>query len=309
MASGDQVTLKFVPEVTYGVTPTNSSLWKYLRITSEEFKGEPVTEESEELAGNELGVTEIIVAGQNVSGSIGFELSYATFDWAMEAAIGGTWASNILSNGGVKRSFSFEKHLPDIGRYYLYKGMVVSGLDIKIEKNKRITGSINFSGAQVVTGTTSSVGSGTVQAINENKIFRAGSTITGIQIDDVAADTFGIRISSLDINLAVNSEAEQTIDKDFATGINILSIKPELSFSTYYDNDNFYSKSLAGSEFKFEIILNDGVGNDYSFLFPACQFTGGAPAGASKGKSIMGDFKAVGTVDSGLGLYMQITRG
>ena len=308
MAAGDQVTLKFVPESVYGVTPTNSSAWKYLRITGEDFKGEPVTEESEELPGNELGVTEIIVSGQNVSGSINFEFSYQSFDWALEAVLGGTWASDTLSNGNTKRSFSFEKHLPDIGRFYVYKGMVVSGVDFKIDKNKRITGSIKFSGAQVVNSGTSAVGSGSVAAVNENKIFRAGSTITGIEIDDASADSIGVRISSLSIGINANSEPEQTIDKDFATGVNILSIKPELDFSIYYDNDNFYSKALLGTKFKFEITISDGLSNDYKFTFPACQFTSGAPDGASKGKAIMGGFKAIGTVDNTAGYYMQIQR-
>lgn len=308
MASGDQITLKFVPESTYGVTPTNSTAWRYLRITGEDFKGEAVTEESEELMGAELGVSEIVVAGQNVSGSINFELSAATFDWAIEAAIGGTWAADTLTNGIVKRSFSFEKHMPDIGRYYLYRGMVVAGIDFKLEKNKRITGSIKFNGAQVSVGTTSAVGSGSVAAINENKIFRSGSTITGIEIDDVSAETAGVRISSLGLNINTNAETEQTIDRDFATGVNILSIKPELDFSIYHDNDNFYTKSLAGTKFKFEITLTDGSGNDYKFTFPACQFTGGAPDGASKGKSIMTALKAIGTVDSAAGYYMQVQR-
>jgi Phage tail tube protein len=308
MARSDSVTLKFVPETTYGVTPTNSALWRYLRITGEDFKGEAITEESEELSGDELGVMEIVVAGQNVSGGINFELSYATFDWALEAVLAGTWTSNNLQNGTVKRSFSFEKHIPDIGRYYLYRGCVVNGVDFKIEKNKRITGSIKFTCSQVVNSATSSVGSGTVAAINENKIFRAGSTITNIEINDLTTESQLIRISSLNINISANSEPEQTIDKDFATGVNILSIKPELDFSIYYDNDNFYNKFLLGEKFKFEITLNDGAGNSYKFTMPACQFTSGAPDGASKGKAIMGSFKAVATVDSGLGYYMNIFR-
>ncbi len=308
MARGDSVTLKFLPEVTYGVTPTNSTAWKYLRITGEDFKGEAITEESEELMGDELGVSEIVVAGQNVSGSLNFELSYATFDDFMQAVLCGTWTSNNLSNGSTKRSFSFEKHLPDIGRYYLYRGMVANGIEFKIDKNKRITGSIKFSGAQLVNGATSAVGSGTVAAINENKIFRAGSTITGIEINDATADSLGVRISSLGININADSEPEQTIDKDFATGVNILGIKPELDFNIYYDNDDFYNKFLTGQKFKFEITLNDGNGNSYKMTLPACQFTSGTPDGASKGKAIMGGFKAIATVDSAAGYYMNIFR-
>jgi len=308
MADADQVTVKYVVESTYGVTPTDSSNWKYLRITGENLTAEPVTEESEELPGTQKGVVDVVNNGQTVGGDIPFEFSAATFDDMLEAALGGTWTTNVLTDGNTERSFTFEKNYPDISQFIAYKGETVNSLSLSMQKKTKISGSVGFTGAQAVTSGTSLVGLGSVAAVNEKPIFRTGSTVTNVQIDDTNISALGVRLHGVDLSIAVGTEPEDTVDANFASGVSTNDLKITLSISAYFDNLEIYNRIINTTAFKFEITVADSDGNSYAFVFPRCKFLSGTPDGASKGSAINISGEAVATADKTAGYAIQVTR-
>ncbi len=308
MADADQVTVKYVVEGTYGVTPTDSANWKYLRITGENLTAEPVTEESEELPGTQKGVVDVINNGQTVAGDIPFEYSAVTFDDMIEAALGGTWTADVLEDGNTERSFSIEKNYPDISQFIAYKGKVVNAFSLSMQKKSKISGSVGFSGAQAVTSGTSLVGAGSVAAVNEKPIFRTGATITGVEIDDTAIGTLGVRLHGMDLSVAIGTEPEETVDSNYASGVSTNDLKITISISAYFDNLEIYNRIINTTAFKLEFTINDADGNSYAFVFPRCKFLSGTPDGASKGGAINISGEAVATADKTAGYAMQITR-
>ncbi len=93
----DQVTLHYVWEVTPGVTPSTPA-FRELRTTTPEVSMEPEHIESAELNRHRQS-TDFGLAGLNVGGQVGLEISYGNADEWVEAAMCGTWAKK--ANGTI----------------------------------------------------------------------------------------------------------------------------------------------------------------------------------------------------------------
>lgn len=66
----------------------------------------------------------------SVQGEIECELSFASFDALIQAAMQGTWESNALKIGSTQRSFAVLERHTDIGVDYIYRGCRVNTLNI-----------------------------------------------------------------------------------------------------------------------------------------------------------------------------------
>lgn len=78
------------------------------------------------------------------SGSIPIEWSYGSFDDLLEAVMGGTWGTNVLKIGNVKRTFTFEETASDIGIVEQMLGVQFTGLSISQKVNAIAEGSLDF---------------------------------------------------------------------------------------------------------------------------------------------------------------------
>lgn len=307
-AQGDNLQVRLVAESTYGVTPTNSVNWKAQRITGDDLTYEPVTEQSEEIAGVTRGVSDLIAVGQNVSGGFPFELSVGSMDDIFQALLGGTWASDILVPGNVFRSFTIEKYYSDIARYLAFKGMVPNSLSLDFQPRAKVVGSVGFAGSAAVSSATSLVGTGTVAAANTNAVMRTGAGITGLKFDGVAAATVGVRVRSIQLTIEQQAEPDLVVDSDAASSVAIGGFKVSAALETYFDNATAIDWVLNNTNKAIEWQSNSGT-KSYKFELPKFSFSGGAPAGAKKGAGILVPLAGTALIDAaGIGQCMRLTR-
>lgn len=66
----------------------------------------------------------------SVQGEIAAEVSFASYDDLIEAAMQGTWAANVLIIGSTERSFAILERHTDIGVDYIYRGGRVATMNI-----------------------------------------------------------------------------------------------------------------------------------------------------------------------------------
>ena len=93
MASTNRGQVAIVPESVFGTTPTDP-VFQILRTTSSSLQYSKSTTESSELDSTRM-LTDIIETGASSSGSVDFELSAASYDAMIEAALGGTRSTAI----------------------------------------------------------------------------------------------------------------------------------------------------------------------------------------------------------------------
>jgi hypothetical protein len=296
MANGDLFEMSFVPESTYGETPAAGS-WETMRLVSDGMSGEPQTTESEEIAGTEVGVSDVIFLGLDVTGDIPIEFSATTYDAVLEAVLGGTWAGGALQGGSIARSFTLQGYQPDLvgDKYVSRPGTGFSGMQLTFNVREKVSGSISAISADEVIAASSAVGGGSLAAATTTDVMKTGASVTGVKVDGSAVA--GLRVQSIALNIQREQEEIRTVDSLALKGLFARTLRPEISVTTYFDNFDFYTKALASTAFSFEWTITDGT-TAYTFHMAKCKISSGAPDGAQKGQSRVHTWTALGLKDA-----------
>lgn len=141
-AVGTSVGISYAAETAFGVTPATPTM-KALRLKSgSKFELKRDTFQSKELNTSRqvMGMT---YGNRSGSAELPIEFSYGSFDDLMEAVMGGTWATNVLKCGNVKRSFTMEQQFPDINLNEQNTGVVMTGFSLAVKPNAVVEGSFS----------------------------------------------------------------------------------------------------------------------------------------------------------------------
>lgn len=306
MSDSNDVSVYYVLESTYNTTPVDSTDWQEVRFTGESLTATTNREDSGEVR-NDRQITSSSKVSRQVSGGFNFELSTGTFDDLIEAAIGGTWTTDVLEVGTTKRSFSIEKNLgADVGRYEQMTGMRVGQMDLNIAANSLLTGSFTFMGAGETIGSTSAVGAGSVTAATVNDVLNATSDIGTITID---GSSTGICVSSLSISVNNNLREINCVGKEFADDIGWGSSAITGSIETYLTTEMFdnLQKVSDNDDVAITFPVSDGT-NTYTILLPRVKLSADSPQAGSKDSDVMISFTFTALLDGVEGTSLRITR-
>jgi hypothetical protein len=258
--------IAFVPEVTFGTTPDTPTM-KLLRFTG----GFPNVEKpgfvSEEIR-SDGQITDMRHGMRRVNADLGFELSYGAFDAWLEAALGGTWTTNVLKAGRTARFFTLEERHTDISQYAVTTGAVINSMSLNIQPEAMVTGSFGIIGRnQAWSGT--SLGSPT--AVASHPPF---SGFTGTINEGGSAIA---NLTALELNIARNVEpifvvGPSDLAKEMTLGQNVIT-----GTATFLlESATLLSKFLNETESSLEVTLDGPAGGDLTILIPRLKYTSGA---------------------------------
>lgn len=106
LASSNRAQVRFIPEATFGVTPTTGNCIN-LRATGESLAYEIQTTTSQEIRADRQ-ITDVVQTGASTSGGVNFELSYKEYDPFIEAVLQGTWKHYGTEGVGVAASVTLD---------------------------------------------------------------------------------------------------------------------------------------------------------------------------------------------------------
>lgn len=284
MSESNRVELKYVAEVTYGTTPTNSTAWQAMRYASHTLGGRPNTTVSNEINATRQ-VADLIQVGQEVGGEIACEFSCNTYDDLLQAAMCGTWTTDVLKVGTTDRSFSLEAKYADwtTPHYLQYKGMKVGSASFKFAYGSVATVSFGFAGKTHLSTTTSLLGTGSIVAATTTDVLNGSSDISGVEIDGSAPTSI---VKSITVNISNNLRAIEGVGavgpQDQAYGRASITGTIEM----YFDDAAAYTKLLANTSATFEFTVGDGS-NSYTFYFPKIKFNSGSPEASGIDTDVM----------------------
>jgi len=258
--------IAFVPEVTFGTTPDTPTM-KLLRFTG----GFPNVEKpgfvSEEIR-SDGQITDMRHGMRRVNADLGFELSYGAFDAWLEAALGGTWTTNVLKAGRTARFFTLEERHTDISQYAVTTGAVINSMSLNIQPEAMVTGSFGIIGRnQAWSGT--SLGSPT--AVASHPPF---SGFTGTINEGGSAIA---NLTALELNIARNVEpifvvGPSDLAKEMTLGQNVIT-----GTATFLlESATLLSKFLNETESSLEVTLDGPAGGDLTISIPRLKYTGAA---------------------------------
>jgi hypothetical protein len=272
MADGSRHSLRMVAESSYGVTPSNP-VFDYIRHTGTTLGLTKEGLQSEELR-DDRQISDFRHGARQVGGDISIELSYGSFDKILEALLGGTWTANVLKAGTTRRSFTLERFFGDIlpanKPYHRFTGVEFNTLQLQINANAIVTGTIGVVGKDMVTDT----------AIVPGATYNAVSTTSPL-------DSFTGTLNEAGTPIAVITEIQLNLDNGldprFVVGSKT-TLRPSIgrsnvsgTITAYFENSLLLDKFINETESSILFNLPDGVGNNLKFTLPRIKYNGGQP--------------------------------
>ena len=279
MADGSRHSMRFVPEVTYGVTPATPA-FDIIRHTGTTLGLSKEALQSEEIR-DDRQIADFRHGARQVGGDISIELSYGSFDDILEALLGGTWTvdapalgTDQLKAGTTRRSFTVERYFGDIltadKPFHRFTGVEFNTLQLQINANAMITGTIGVVGKDMTTDT----------VIVTGATYNPATTTSPL-------DSFTGTLNENGTPIAVITEIQLNLDNGldprFVVGSKT-TLRPSIGRSNvsgqitaYFENSLLLEKFINETESDIEFNLPDGAGNNLKVILPRIKYNGGQP--------------------------------
>lgn len=305
MSDSNRVSVKIVPEVTYGVTPVDDTGWIYQRFTDESLVATVNTTESAEIRTDRM-LSDMSISSKQAGGGLDIEFSPTTYDTLLAAAMGSTWTTDVLKVGVLTPSFSVEKAFEDLGKFVAFSGMRVGQASLNIAYGEILTGSFQFMGNGATTPASTLVGAGTVAPATTTDVMNATSDIGTVTIDGVST---GICINSMTLDINNNMRETTCIGKEFANDVKYGSASITGSVELYLSAEVFdlYQNVLDNTSVALTYTIDDGT-YSYTFLLPNVKLSGDTPAAGGKDNDVMLSLTYSALYDATEGTSLKITR-
>lgn len=276
IANGAQHSLHYVAESTYGTTPSIPT-WTPLPHTGTTLAITKDAIESEKLRGDRQ-VEDFRHGNKSVSGDITGELEYEAFDDMLEAALCGTWTTDVLKAGTTRRSFTFERKFADLAtpEYHRYTGCEVNSIALSVSPNAMIGLTIGVIGKDLTTNTTQ-VASSTYSADVGNSPF---DSFTGSITEGGSAIA---TVTALEMTLENGIEPLFSIGSQTTNRPSIGKSRVSGTLTTYFESKALYDKFLNETSSSIALTLTDLSGNDYLIEFGNVKYNSGQPDVSGEG--------------------------
>ena len=297
-AQGSRTQLAYVPEVTYGTTPSTPAMIA-LPFNTHSVDLTKTRVQSAEITPDRM--PRIDRHGQRtVSGDIVVEMRPADYDFLLEDALFGTFTTNVLNTGTTVSSFTLEDGALDITQYRAFTGCMVNTMQISIAPNQMTTATFGIIGRNMTQSTSPLDASLTAASGNEpfdsfsGTISEAGSAIAYVNSIDF----------TLNNNLNPSFVLGATTTPQMEFGMSTL----EGTMTVYYQDKALIDKFLGETESSLSIVLDDRVaGLNYTLLMPRIKINGAAvPVANPQSRLITIPFVALR--DSSTGTQLRVTR-
>lgn len=272
----------FIAETTEGTTPTLPT-FQILRQTGGGLGTRKQAEPSGEIQ-PDRNVRDVFQLSQYVEGSYDFEFSHATLDPFIEAALGGSWTSNVVSVGTTERFFTFEE-LDVAGAANLFArftGARVNTFELNIRAEQRVTGSVGLLARQEALA--SAILSGATYTAANTEVVESGASLVLAQFLGMSPlpEVRGIRLSvnnGLQRNMKLGSlvATTPTVDQAVITG----------EIECYFDDNAQYNLALNHSAGQIQFTLGGTANKKYTFNMPAARILSPTRTRGGNGQAVM----------------------
>jgi hypothetical protein len=301
MSESNQTIVRYVPEVTYGVTPTDDPGWKPLLINSEGLNVGPVVQQSQRIRGTDRMPADLKKTNVQTGGPCALELSFGDFDDFIEAAMYGTWATDVVTVGTDQKSFTIEKEFGDLtSKFIQLKGCRVGQLDLSFAVDAIVTGQVVFAGATGLEAATSLVGAGSEASPSGNEIMAGNVDMDSVTYDGTSMASSGIIPMRIDLSINNNLRpnysllsADGPVDQKAGTA----QIGGVLECYLADESWEIYQDMLGNTAVSLAWTITDSTGKGYTFTIPKVKLSGPAPAagGLDQDNMIRADWVATET--------------
>lgn len=297
-ADGSRHSIGYVPEVTFGVTPANP-VFKALRHNSSTLNLNKANFQSNELRSDRM-IADFRHGTKAGEGNVVGELSDESYDDWLEAALGGTWAADVLKAGTVRRSFTVERRFGDIDSFLRYKGVQADTLQLSFTTGAVVGITLGLWARDMDAPAAAIIAGATYPAAPTSAPMDA---LTGEVLEGGAPIAVA---SEVTLNLANNLNPRYVIGAATSLEPSIGRSNLTGTLSAYFESGALYNKFLQEASSSL-VVTAQAEGRLYRFTVPKLKYTGGDVPVAGEGPvSISMPFQ--GLLDPVTGTSFQIER-
>lgn len=270
-SQGSRTRLSYIPEVTFGVTPsgnfteipfvTHSLNLSKERVTSASIQTDRMPRHDRH--GN-----------RNASGDIVVELLAGDYDPLLESLMFNSFDStpvslpDVLKVGTTQKSLSVEDYMADIDQARLFTGMTVSSANFSLAPNQMVNTTFTMVGKDMTIGNTEK----TITAASTNQPFDAYSGT--LEIGDTAGLlTASTIITSIDFTINNSLAPTFVIGSDSTPQLEYGRCEVEGTISAYVEDAALFNRFINEVETGLKFDIQDpGPINTYTIFFPKAKF-------------------------------------
>lgn len=297
-SQGSRTQLAYVAEVTYGTTPGTPAM-AAVPFNTHSLDMAKTRVQSSEITPDRM--PRIDRHGQRtVSGDIIVDMRPADYDWLLEGALFGTFATNILNTGTTVKSFTLEDGALDIAQYRAFSGCMVNTMQLSVAPNQMTKATFGIMGKNLAQSSSPLDASITAASGNEpfdsfsGTISEGGSPIAYVNSIDFTLN------NNLNPTFVLGSVSTPQMEFGMST--------LEGTMTVYYQDASLITKFLNETESSLSLVLDDRVaGLNYTLLLPRIKINGAAVPVANPASRLI-TIPFVALRDSSTGTQLRITR-
>lgn len=280
MSSGAKISSYLITEVTPGVTPVGA--FDTLRLTGNTLSPTVATQASDEITDQRISQGSVATS-TDIKGDLAAELSYGgAFDKLFEAGFYGTWASDVLTVGDTRRTFTVAKNFNDVNVYTLFKGMHVSTFALDIPSDGKITATFSLMGLDYTDGDTNTV---VTIAPPTTTPFMSNINVGTLMVDGQSLEGVAC-VSAMSINLDNSLQTQRCLGTGkLGPGAHIATeaaITGSLTLAWSNKAWTLWKNTFTRAPISVSFPITDSLGNKYTFDFPALEIDGDLPNGGKR---------------------------
>lgn len=297
-AQGSRHSLAYVSEVTFGTTPGTPAMLAFrntgttLAVRKDNFVSAEIR--------NDRQVVDLRHGVRRAEGDINFELGYGSFDDFLEAALFGTWATNVLKAGVTPKFFTIERAFADVSEYWAFTGCMVNMMSLNIVPNDMVKGTFGVIGTGSMTPASSPLDASVTAAATHPPFDGfTGSLTEGGSSANVTALTLELN-NNLSPSFIIGSDTAPQI----LAGQSILTG----TVSAWFESETLVNKFLAETESSLSVTLEGISGGDHTILIPRIKYTAATVDVQSADEGLLVSLPFQALRDSSEATNLKITR-
>ena len=262
ISSGSKVQVAYIPEVTAGTTPATPQT---IAIPYVKFSAELDRNTISDPSRNGDNQKRFMSAGSSkTSGSLEVALSHSQFDPFIEAALMGTWTTNVLKVGNIQKYFTFEEFDSALSFGRVFTGVEVDSLKLSVKPDATVSAVFALMGRGHTVVSTSIDVTPTAIIAGKNPMTGALGSLT---INGTAAF-----VTSVDLSVSNSIKMINTIGSTAVTASTNGQKSITGSLTVLLENATLYNQFIANTTAALAFTISDGT-NTYTFSVPKCGIT------------------------------------
>lgn len=293
--------MAYIAETVFGTTPGVGAM-QILRYTGESFDNNFSFTESAEIIADRM-TTSMVRTAASGGGELAFELSYGMFDPFLEAALGGTWALDVVKTGTTQRSFTVEKQFLDVAQFLAFPGQRIDTLGLALRTGQIASGSVGFVGRKSNPMSATTVRA-TTAAAPTNPVMAPVDSISLLQEGGAAV----AGVSEVTISLANSLRPLNVLNSADSLDVNAGRQRVSGTMNMYFQDAVQFAKFTSLATSSIAVTIGGASTLKYAILVPKIVITKSSVVAGGGDADLMVAMEWSAVKDTVTGTLIQVTR-